>query len=156
MTRQCAYEPCGREFTPSDARQRYCNPDHSMSARNGRRGYAACAHCKRPLVASEGRRFCEKACQWAYAQERRGKRGKRVIEPVAVLLPIGCQPARVRMDELRGDYGEVVRKIYCRQYKRCLSYAVSKNWGGFGCQECKVEDAEMPEKPMSKRSNWEW
>jgi hypothetical protein len=62
----------------------------------------------------------------------------------------------MRIADLQGEYGEIARRIYCRRYERCLSYAVSKNWGGFGCKSCDVVEPEEPQKPGPKRSNWEW
>jgi len=32
MTRICAYPPCKRVFTPEDARQKHCCPDHAAKA----------------------------------------------------------------------------------------------------------------------------
>lgn len=126
-----------------------------MAARDARRPFSKCAHCSKSLPKDQQRRFCDRACQFAYAQERRGKRGKRVREPVAVLLPLGCQPSPVTTAELQGGYGEVARKVFCARMERCLSFAIAKNWGGMSCEACDVDEpAIVPLKP--KGSNWSW
>lgn len=159
VMRRCAYQPCGIEFPATANRQLYCSPEHSQQARDAKRRHGHCAQCQKPLGCNTARRFCDKACRWSYQQERRGKRGKRVVEPVAVLLPAGCNPhpVRLRISELPIEYGEVARKLYCRRYERCLSYAVSKKWSGFGCQGCDV-DEPLPATPghNPKGGNWSW
>lgn len=152
--KRCAYSSCGVDFAPRDPRQKYCTPrcfenNHKRRQRAGR-----CAHCEKPIVETD-RRFCDQACRWSYQQERRGRRGKSVKEPVAVLLPLGCKPSPVRSHELPGPYGEVARKVFCQRMERCLSFAIAKNWGGMSCQECDVDEtAIMPLRP--KGSNWSW
>lgn len=153
LPRLCSSEACGRAFVASDTRQRYCSASCGNYTRQRRRRHAVCAQCHKAIDAG---RFCDQACRGTYVTERRSRKGKRVIEPMAVLLPSGCNPKPMRIADLQGEYGEIARRIYCRRYERCLSYAVSKNWGGFGCKSCDVQEPEEPQKPGPKRSNWEW
>lgn len=150
--RTCAYEGCRDVFTPRDGRQRYCDQSCSANERQRRNRASNCAHCGKPITEL---RFCDKACRSAYITERRGKRGKRVVEPVAVLLPSGCNPSPLRLSELPRAYGEVARKLFCRRLERCLSYAVSKRWGGMSCANCDVEEPDV-QAPRPKGTNWEW
>lgn len=38
------------------------------------------------------------------------------------------------------DSGPDERKLLCRRYNDCLSYAAAHNWLSFGCGGCEVEE----------------
>jgi len=35
------------------------------------------------------------------------------------------------------NFDKVKRRLFCRSYDACLDYAVSQNWPGFTCLECR-------------------
>jgi hypothetical protein len=36
--------------------------------------------------------------------------------------------------------GGLDRRLWCRRYDRCLTYAAALGWTGFACGECPVDD----------------
>ena len=38
------------------------------------------------------------------------------------------------------DQSPAVRRLTCRRYNACLEVAVQRDWLGFSCSDCKVED----------------
>lgn len=51
--------------------------------------------------------------------------------------------------ELPTNVGE--RKINCRRYEMCLTYAMAQDWYGFHCERCPVED-EYTQAELLERS----
>lgn len=64
-----------------------------------------------------------------------GRRRFRVLEPTLALdsVPTYCAPTDV--DEVGSK-----RRLHCRRYTECLTYAASQNWPGFHCHKCGVEE----------------
>lgn len=141
-SRHCALAGCGRPFTPSDVRQRYCTPTCSDTHLKQRRRVRTCRQCKALYTLSAFRRFCGYDCRTQYLEARR-LNSRPVLEPIAVLLPLGSSPRRT----ISGAYvdGQLPeRRVFCRRYERCLSYAESQRWAGFDCSGCDVDEAVMP------------
>lgn len=136
---RCAYTKCGVEFTPIDPRQRYHTYECGQNARIERRPN--------------------------YNPGAKPGPKPRQYTPVVVLLPAGCNPIRAvalpvvteSTERIGGGhtYGEVVRRVWCARYERCLSHAVSKNWLGFDCSSCEVDEPDI-NAPRNPKSNWEW
>jgi hypothetical protein len=38
------------------------------------------------------------------------------------------------------DQSPSVRRLTCRRYNACLEIAVERDWLGFSCEDCKVQD----------------
>jgi hypothetical protein len=38
------------------------------------------------------------------------------------------------------DHSPAVRRLTCRRYNACLEVAVERDWVGFSCEDCKVQD----------------
>lgn len=164
MTRKCDYRGCGHDFVPRDTRQRYCEyacKQRELVAKRTTR----CLNCEKD--AAQPARFCSSACQWSYSQTKRPGRKPRSFVPVIVLLPAGCNPIRSvalpvapeSTERLGGGqtYGEIARRVWCARYERCLSHAVSKNWDGFDCSKCDVDESTAPEPGENKKGgNWSW
>lgn len=155
MTR-CARPQCGRTIAAPRPRQLYCDVTCSDAERQQRKRNRTrtCKNCDNKTP----ERFCSNECRWAYLKRIRKSNKTPVAEreaAVVVLLPVGCKPTPLRLSELPVNYGEIARKVFCRRMERCLSYAVSKKWGGLSCMECDVDEPEEPD-IKSKGSNWEW
>lgn len=135
-TRRCAHQTCGIEFEPRHPNAAYHSRECKDNARYADRrraelGHALCRSCKKPVEGMA--RFCGEHCKWTYLRSRSRVPSCEVrhtasLQPVSVLLPLGCQPRR--------NPGE--RDFTCRQYERCLSYAASKGWSGFNCETCPM------------------
>lgn len=54
-------------------------------------------------------------------------------------LFLGSAPQR---SEATPDEEEVTKhkRIHCRRYTNCLTFAASQNWPGFACFDCRVEE----------------
>jgi hypothetical protein len=145
LPRICVNPRCGEVFAPVDVRQRYHSRDCQMDALNDKRP-RKCKSCSRSFhdtgwTLQGGRsRFCSYACRTAYLE----KQGRTAV-PVAVLLPLGSNPKRTLSNSyFDGTVPE--RRIFCRRYERCLSYAESQRWSGFDCTKCDVQEPVMPER----------
>jgi hypothetical protein len=55
-------------------------------------------------------------------------------EAVAVPAPKECSVI------VSPDHSPSVRKLTCRRYNSCLEVAVDRDWLGFSCEDCKVQD----------------
>jgi len=59
--------------------------------------------------------------------------------------PATAAQTAAALDEDAGDADTgALRRIYCRLYDRCLDAAIKKNWAGFTCGACPIEDSLSP------------
>jgi hypothetical protein len=139
--RRCALTECGVEFVPASPKQRYHDDQCRYTARNLSK--RLCRNCREPVQPYQ--RFCKNACKWAYLSRHSADAKKRAgLKPVqrpdvAVLLPLGCMPRRAAQVE---DPEEMptVRRLTCRRYERCLSWALYQDWPGFTCMACPIHE----------------
>jgi len=144
---RCAWKGCDKDFDPRARNSRgpiakFCSRQCKDAHRNA--GNRKCRACRKLLGSSNGfNRFCSNACKWSYLQKRRRAQSvsdpqvspRDPVEPVAVLLPLGCEP-RKHEQEHDPEALPSLRLLTCERYERCLTYAASKNWEGFTCRLC--------------------
>lgn len=51
-------------------------------------------------------------------------------------LPFGSLP----LEAASADVDDVRRRLHCRRYENCLTYAASVGWEGFHCGACAVDE----------------
>jgi hypothetical protein len=137
--RRCALDGCDGLVTSLEPHARFCSKTCRKTSSNAKR--RRCKNCGVQLVVdSPFARHCSNACKWAYLEKRRRGRGRpEVLPAIAVLLPAGCKPRR-GLPIVDEEQASSVRRVDCRRYDRCLSYAVSKGWASFGCGSCEVDE----------------
>lgn len=150
--RSCELPGCGMEFSPRQSNARFCSRAHKDAGRNLER--RRCKNCRSALdVSVRFQRFCSSKCRWSYLQTRRRAQSvtqhvspRDPVEPVSVLLPLGCEPRRHEQEEDPERIPEI-RSLDCSRYERCLTYAASKNWTGFTCRLCPMRSQNSTERP---------
>lgn len=151
--RTCSNE-CRKEKirVSNRVRQRRIKDDPIKLEKYKERVNARCRQKRADMAKAEGRIIREqpmkvlkcKWCQSEYAPQKTtdGKMDAtcsdlcRANERVRQLTMI---PEDARIMECKESL-EPPRKLNCRKYERCLNFASIKNWTGFSCSMCPVED----------------
>lgn len=87
--------------------------------------------------------FCSIRCRQRYNRLRSEKRAlverpSRVFRlKVIPFLPAGCVPVDAFPVQ---DFNLVPRRVLCRHYDQCLMTAIHRNWQGFSCMRCNMDN----------------
>jgi hypothetical protein len=104
-----------------------------------------CLYCGGEIPEASTLLYCTPMCRSRHGsllnmerrRRKRGARERKSPKPSAVPLPNKATPIQLMSPDPD-------RRRLCAHVIACLCYAITKDWNGFGCGDCKAFEPETP------------